>query len=394
MTPTTDAKTNEPTPQRVNPASASELDLATVEGVRAYLAKTPFESADITPLFGGTANYVFRLRLIAPHHGKLETLVFKHAKPYVKDYHDMAFALERQIYEVEALRRVREWLPADSVVTVPEVFFFDEAAHAIIMEDTGEGCVDLKTFLKKGAASLSMAKEIGAAIGTFLGGMHKWGQGNKELCAAVKGNKEAKQMTAWVYYGRLISTLTGKDDVPKLRDPVLDIDPKDLEVIGRLAEEGTRACLEEEDSFVMGDFWPGNLMVQLDAQGELKRIYVLDWELAKAGLAGMEVGQFVAEIHLLRRCIPDVCTDTASLVLEHFLKEYKRSCEPDVEVARRTVVRWGVHMAILGGRVEWGGKELTREVVLEGMRLLVDGYEAGEEWLKRSCVGPMLSLEN
>ena len=137
----------------------------------------------------------------------------------------------------------------------------------------------------------------------------------------------------------------------------------------------------------MGDFWPGNLMVQLDETGELKQIYVLDWELTKEGLTGIEVGQFAAEIHLLRRCNAEVCKDTASLVLEHFLKEYKKAAEPDVEVARRALVQWGTHMAILGARVGWGDKELSRAIVLEGVRILVDGYEGK---LDESLVAPLL----
>jgi len=116
-------------------------------------------------------------------------------------------------------------------------------------------------------------------------------------------------------------------------------------------------------------------MVQLDEAGGLKQIYVLDWELAKEGLTGIEVGQFAAEIHLLRRCNADVCKDTASLVLKHFLEEYKKAAEPDSEVLRRAVVHWGTNMAVLGARVKWGDKELSRAVVLEGVRILVDGYE-------------------
>ena len=73
-----------------------KLDLATEEGVRRYLAKTPFESADVTPLSGGVANYVFRLHLLAPYRGS-KTLVFKHAKPYVKSMRTVAFNLERQV---------------------------------------------------------------------------------------------------------------------------------------------------------------------------------------------------------------------------------------------------------------------------------------------------------
>ncbi|KAJ3480842.1 hypothetical protein NLJ89_g12256 [Agrocybe chaxingu] len=189
-----------------------------------------------------------------------------------------------QIYEVEALRRVRAWEPADSVVTVPEVHLFDEDAHAIVMDDAGADSVALKDFMKQGRPSLEMAEHIGAALGKFLGGMHRWGKGNEELCASVKGNAQAKAMSAWAFYGRLKDTLTGvASDVPKLSDPPLEVDEDDLKVIDALVAETTSAIMGVEDSFVMGDFWPGNLMVALDEGGNLKHIYILDWELAKTG---------------------------------------------------------------------------------------------------------------
>jgi 5-methylthioribose kinase len=153
-----------------------------------------------------------------------------------------------QIYEVEALRRVRAWLPADSVVTVPEVHLFDEEAHAIVMDDTGLGSINFKAFMQQGGPSLTMAKKIGESIGVFLGRLHKWGQGNKELCAAVKGNTQAKALSGWAYYGRLKDTLTGAAQVPFLSDPPLDVAESDLTVIDRLAEETTRSMLQVEDS--------------------------------------------------------------------------------------------------------------------------------------------------
>jgi aminoglycoside phosphotransferase (APT) family kinase protein len=123
----------------------------------------------------------------------------------------------------------------------------------------------------------------------------------------------------------------------------------------------------------MGDFWPGNIMVSLNKKGDLERLHILDWELTKAGLPGIEIGQFCAEIHMLRRFNGEVCQDTATLVLEHFLKAYARLAG-DGEQARRAFVHMGVHMSVLGARVEWGEKEVTRQVVLEGLRKIVDGY--------------------
>ena len=118
----------------------------------------------------------------------------------------------------------------------------------IIMDDVGEDSLALKDFIKEGKVSVDMAKEIGAAIGAFLGGLHKWGRGNEELCASVKGNAQAKTLSAWVFYGRLEETLTGAVDVPKLLDPPLVVDEEDLRAVVALAKETTEALLAAEHS--------------------------------------------------------------------------------------------------------------------------------------------------
>lgn len=114
-------------------------------------------------------------------------------------------------------------------------------------------------------------------------------------------------------------------------------------------------------------------MVSLNERGALTHAYVLDWELSKTGLPGIDIGQFAAEIHLLRRFHPEVCEKTAALVLEHFLREYKLVASPDEEDIRRANVHIGAHLVVLTGRVEWGEKERTREVVLEGARMIANG---------------------
>ena len=81
---------------RLMTSGSSDLDLSTERDVRAYLENTPFKSQDVIPLSGGTANYVFRLKLVTPYLGR-ETLVLKHAKPYVKNYHAIALDLDRQV---------------------------------------------------------------------------------------------------------------------------------------------------------------------------------------------------------------------------------------------------------------------------------------------------------
>lgn len=71
-------------------------DLTEPQDVRGYLSKTPFASTEVVPLSGGSANYVYRLYLKNPYEGR-DTLVLKHARPYIKDHLTLAFTTERQV---------------------------------------------------------------------------------------------------------------------------------------------------------------------------------------------------------------------------------------------------------------------------------------------------------
>jgi len=68
---------------------------------------------------------------------------------------------------------------------------------------------------------------------------------------AVKGHEEAKSLSAWIYYGRLVSTLKGLNNglpIPKLSDPVLEIGEGDMEVVEKVVEETTKAMMDVQDS--------------------------------------------------------------------------------------------------------------------------------------------------
>ena len=133
-------------------------------------------------------------------------------------------------------------------MTVPKVYLFDTSSHVIIMDDTGVDSINLKAFMQQGKASLAIAQQIGQAVGEFMGGMHRWGRGNAQVLNAVRGNEQAKAISVWAYYGKLVSTLKGLDDLAKLRDPVLEIGKRDMEIVEKIVEETTKAILDEQDS--------------------------------------------------------------------------------------------------------------------------------------------------
>jgi hypothetical protein len=135
----------------------------------------------------------------------------------------------------------------------------------------------------------------------------------------------------------------------------------------------------------MGDFWPGNILIALDKQGALERIYILDWELAKPGLPELDIGQFCAEIDLLRRFHPEY-EQSAGKMISTFLETYSGICRPDISFARITVVHWGAHLVAWTPRIPGGDKEKTRETVQDGVSLLTEGYSGPDEWVRSSYV--------
>jgi 5-methylthioribose kinase len=163
-------------------------------------------------------------------------------------------------FEVEALARVTGLLPKDSVVTVPVVHRFDREAHAIIMNDSGEGSVSLKKLMLENVPPLELADQIGRALGEFLGHLHIWGRTNDAILDIFDANKQARTTTMTVFYGRLITTLTGKDALPMLNEPPMNVPEGHLEIISRLVSERSLAIQSSRETFTMGDFWPGNIM--------------------------------------------------------------------------------------------------------------------------------------
>ena len=128
-------------------------------------------------------------------------------------------------------------------------------------------------------------------------------------------------------------------------------------------------------------------MVNLDQDQQLRHLYILDWEMAKTGIPGVELGQFCAEMHLLTR-FDDVAREPASIVLSNFLEAYPRISIPDHRFARDALAHWGGHLVILTPRLPWGDKPSTRKVVMEGVEFLVGSWQ--ENFLKQSVVQALL----
>ncbi|KAJ8596293.1 hypothetical protein M405DRAFT_199004 [Rhizopogon salebrosus TDB-379] len=142
--------------------------------------------------------------------------------------------------------------------------------------------------------------------------------------------------------------------------------------------------------------WPANIMVSLqrgsDSEGgmpRLDKLYVLDWEMAMAGLPEVDIGSFCGEMRLLQRFYPSR-QEEASTITRSFLSGYKQGSGPDEALARVTIAHVGAYLVAWAPQEPLGGREKTRETVAEGVGLLIGGAEGTREWLESSPVRHLL----
>jgi len=366
------------------------FDCATVEGVLSYVNATPYASHRADFLSGGTANYAYRLHLKTPVGGRA-TLVLKHAKPYIKNWKEFSFDVERQKYEVTAMKHMKTILPHDALATVPTIHLFDEKGNVIIMDDCGSDTVPLKELMITNPPSVEAARTIGAALGEFLATLHAWGssEDQREVLDLFEGNQQGKTIYAMVTYGRLVSTLSGDTKSRILAEAGLEVPEDKLKVLEKLAEEKNKQVLVAQETLSMGDFWPGNIVTSFSPEGTVNHIYVLDWELCKPGIAGTDIGQFCAEMHTLRE-FHESCAAPVSAAMTAFLEAYRTSMGVSERVARDAHVHAGTHLVVWTPRAGWGSKEKTRYVVEQGIELVLGGYLGGTDVIKGGVVGSLL----
>lgn len=141
----------------------------------------------------------------------------------------------------------------------------------------------------------------------------------------------------------------------------------------------------------MGDFWPGNVLVSLDENSRVKTISVIDWELAKTGLPGHDLGQFCAELYLLRSFDPisgEFALATSDMT-SSFLKAYSRF--KDIPLAQYVITHMGAHLVAWTPRIPWGSNQRTRQVVKEGVKYVVEPWVESDdkklgEWFSHTSI--------
>ncbi|KZT40314.1 hypothetical protein SISSUDRAFT_1118377 [Sistotremastrum suecicum HHB10207 ss-3] len=359
----------------------SIFNLANAEGLKAHLSQTDeFPSKDVVPLTGGTGNFVFRVFLEEQYEGH-DTVIVKHAEDYLPSDKNFHFPSERQDFEVRALNVVNTMLEGDldSLVKVPKVLHYDEDNRLIIMTDCGEHSYRLKDLLLRLPPSSELSKTIGTQLGHFVGTLHT--VGNTEKFRSAKQffgtNKIAREISSTVTNSRIVSTLAPSENDKVFIRPPIEIPEPQIQVMRSTADWMSKIVMSNNDHILMGDFWPGNILINLTSDLSIQSIWVIDWELTKTGCPGFEIGQFSAELFQAAHFYPDSRLASRT-ILDAFVEAYKSKCRVEPTTGWIAAMHMGAHLIAWTPRTGWGNDEETRAAVLHRISFLGRGFMKDE----------------
>ncbi|KAJ3178638.1 hypothetical protein HDU87_003461 [Geranomyces variabilis] len=334
------------------------MDLTTLDGTRAiYPAHLPAVT-ELEQLSGGNANYVWRAHLSSPLEDGSQTLVIKHAEAHLKINPNSQLDDMRMEDEHAALGLFAKGGPLHEVVRddtrivyVPSIYHYDATTKTLYMSDAGVGRPTLKEFLINPAFAANnidsqRLRDLGRAIGGFLRTLHDTGRDNLTRLNGVLNEKLGpltKQQLICEYYYKQYRGVISK----------LGIIGMDQAVAAVEAFAASDAFYARE-TFVMGDFWPGNLLVDAESLG---CACVVDWEMARIGVPTLDVSQFCAELYMAEKF-------KGSAAAKEVMKGLIEAYGVDRLDLQAFAVGLAMHVAVVGTNYGWEtDQEKLREVV-------------------------------
>ena len=325
------------------------MALTDAPSLRSYLQSKSIPVETITPLSGGTANFVFH---ITTAQGR--DLVVRHAEPHLASAPNIPFPPIRMDFENWILEHMSGFDDRESDVRTPRVDSYNAEAHVLIM--SAEGSRTLKEAY--GDPHLDI-EAVGQRMGTWLARFHK-----DTAQLQVGDNAAAKAIYRTSYNG--FEAVAEKYDLDK--------------DFCRMLHNQHGARLQTDDKgMCYGDFWPGNvLLVDTCTRKDPAnlQISIVDWEMVIRGCTATDLGQFIAEATLLDR------TYANRGLLRGFLQGYELTGNVTTGWMQRAHVHAGTHLMFWPTRILWGSEEETKKIVNLGYSLAKKAVADEEGWLQ------------
>ncbi|KAG8825072.1 hypothetical protein FRC17_008866 [Serendipita sp. 399] len=311
----------------------SEHNLSTEEVIHAYLNQhTPFPASSVTRLSGGFANWTYRATLRDPYEFTntrnqrkvVKSIVVKFSSDVAAAFGTVALDLYRTKAEVAAIKLVSGLdLPgmrlskadadhddeagARPTVSLPELLLYDSTNHVGCYVDLGP-LSTLKDYLKSHPSNpeaIQLATDAGHSLGEFLAGLHLWGWKLLQTEHSPTSTSTTPPLDVFYRNGawQTIGVLEGV--IKEFSSSSIEGEA-DWEKITNVMR---REVLEVNETFNHGDFWTGNVLIEIQTPPigsrtetrTLKALHLLDWETAKTGSASTDIAQFAAEAFMLRQ---------------------------------------------------------------------------------------------
>ncbi|KAF3923128.1 hypothetical protein ABW20_dc0107475 [Dactylellina cionopaga] len=232
---------------------------------------------------GGIGNGVHRLTLNTIPETLTSTVILKHSTPYVFTIGGQKVVWDLWPFELNALRDV----PNTRFVKTPKVYWVDEINRVVFSEDAGPKSQTLKhLLLSENIPDARVFAQIGEELGKFLVRLHSWGR-DTDVLERYYENNDSRPIASWRTFGRLEEALAKA--YPDLSDELK------AKIKTYCAKEKEKV-FNTQEMVIMGDFWTGNVLVNISDAGELESLYVVDWEMIRPADAATEISQMLAEV--------------------------------------------------------------------------------------------------
>ncbi|KAL1874288.1 hypothetical protein Daus18300_003652 [Diaporthe australafricana] len=354
--------------------------------VASELGSTRFACTSLTPLSGGTVNFIFRGKLQKPLDDGTAEIVVKHGEGCVAQSPALKLSTSRCSLEGDCLQAVHELAPITNQsysVRTPSLLHFHQDSSTQIQEYLPDS-LDLKHYaLKRLLPSTPEHQrprilDLGLGLGGWLRSFHGWSSHPEQnaLHSKVKLNKEMQDIKLTYNYDRLLWQIQ--------RFPFL----KDSEHVFKEVIANAKLELEDESKLnvIHGDFWTGNILLP-DQDMESKHracIFVIDWEMCQLGVRPLDLGQMIAELYELF-LYKDI--KAALWLIEGFATGYGFE---DDDFAFRVAIHVGTHLVSFGTSVSgWGNTEAVERVCKTGRDLITRGWAKDRVWFEGHDLSPL-----